>query len=119
MESISKLVALALTVQGLSLKKHWSTNSYSEHKALGHYYDDLSDLIDTLVEQSQGDKLLVIPAYTVSNAPNIISEIENLCAVCKEVYAEAEKIQYYDVSNTIASIMTLNYQTLYKLKHLK
>lgn len=33
---------------------HWQTSSYATHKALGDYYDSLSDLIDTFVEQYQG-----------------------------------------------------------------
>lgn len=33
---------------------HWQTTSYATHKALGEYYDSLSDLIDTFVEQYQG-----------------------------------------------------------------
>ena len=119
MKEVSELVGLGLTVQGLAKKAHWSTKSYSQHKALGSYYDDLSDLIDTLVEQSQADKLLKIPNYTVTDAGDfIVREIESFCAACKAVYMKAEKEKYFDVSNTIAEIMTLNYQTLYKLKNL-
>ena len=29
---------------------HWSTNSYSQHKALGSYYSQIQDLVDDLVE---------------------------------------------------------------------
>ncbi len=33
---------------------HWQTSSYATHKALGDYYDSLSDLIDKFVEEYQG-----------------------------------------------------------------
>jgi len=33
---------------------HWQTTSYASHKALGEYYDSLSALIDSFVEQYQG-----------------------------------------------------------------
>ena len=29
---------------------HWSTSSYSEHKATGKLYDSLNDLIDNFTE---------------------------------------------------------------------
>jgi len=119
MESTAELVALGLTVQGLAKKAHWSTKSYAQHKALGSYYEGLSDLLDTLVEQSQAEEFLKIPSYTVTSAGDfIVREIEAFCAACKKVYIEAEKLEYFDVSNTIAEIMALNYQTLYKLKKL-
>ena len=33
---------------------HWQTESYARHKAFGTAYEDLSDLIDELVEVHQG-----------------------------------------------------------------
>ena len=33
---------------------HWQTTSYPIHKALGDYYDSISDLIDSFIEQYQG-----------------------------------------------------------------
>lgn len=33
---------------------HWQTKSYSAHKALGHAYEKLDDLIDTFVETAMG-----------------------------------------------------------------
>ena len=29
---------------------HWSTDSYSKHKALGNFYDEIIELIDDYVE---------------------------------------------------------------------
>jgi len=33
---------------------HLSTKSYAEHKALGHYYEDILDLADSYAEAFQG-----------------------------------------------------------------
>jgi hypothetical protein len=33
---------------------HWQAGSYAEHKALGHLYDDLSELADKFVETFAG-----------------------------------------------------------------
>ena len=29
---------------------HWKTKSYAEHKALGHYYEDVIEKLDDLIE---------------------------------------------------------------------
>ncbi len=33
---------------------HWKTKSYAEHKALGHYYEDVIEKLDDLIEAYQG-----------------------------------------------------------------
>ena len=33
---------------------HWQTQSYSEHKALGHLYDSMADLTDKMAEVAMG-----------------------------------------------------------------
>ena len=33
---------------------HWETNSFSEHKALGKYYEEIVDLVDSYVETYMG-----------------------------------------------------------------
>jgi hypothetical protein len=33
---------------------HWNTTSYSQHKAMGKFYEGLTDLIDSFVETYQG-----------------------------------------------------------------
>ena len=43
---------------------HLSTKSYAEHKALGHYYDDILDLADSYAETFQGHwGVIPITAY--------------------------------------------------------
>ena len=43
---------------------HLSTKSYAEHKALGHYYDDILDLADSYAETYQGHYgVIPITAY--------------------------------------------------------
>lgn len=34
--------------------RHWQTMSYAEHKAVGQFYDELSDLLDQFVETYSG-----------------------------------------------------------------
>ena len=43
---------------------HLSTKSYAEHKALGHYYEDILDLADSYAETFQGHYgIIPINAY--------------------------------------------------------
>lgn len=43
---------------------HLSTKSYAEHKALGHYYEDILDLADSYAEAFQGHYgIIPINAY--------------------------------------------------------
>jgi hypothetical protein len=88
---------------------HWNTDSYSQHKALGKFYDQLSDLADKYVEAVllekgkiiSSDKALFLgenglelvkyvytQTYVYRNAPgftqlsevqNIVDEIAALC----------------------------------------
>ena len=46
---------------------HWSTSSYSEHKATGKLYDSLNDLIDNFTE-----------IYMGNYGKKLVNEIDNL-----------------------------------------
>lgn len=45
-----KLISPLLRIHNQLKIFHWQTTSYSQHKAFGKAYDDLSDLIDSFVE---------------------------------------------------------------------
>ena len=47
---------------------HWQTRSFSNHMALGEFYDSLQDLVDTYVESYQG-KYGIINNYMVDYSP--------------------------------------------------
>ena len=34
--------------------EHWKTDSYSKHKSLGHYYEDVVEQLDKFIEAYQG-----------------------------------------------------------------
>jgi len=48
------IITALLTLQNQLRIFHWQTESYAEHKALGKAYENLDDLIDSLVEESFG-----------------------------------------------------------------
>jgi len=51
---MDKVIVNLLKLQNQLRVLHWQTFSYAAHKALGNAYDDLDDLIDSLVEVHQG-----------------------------------------------------------------
>ena len=51
---MDKVIVNLLKLQNQLRILHWQTLSYAAHKALGNAYDDLDDLIDSLVEVHQG-----------------------------------------------------------------
>ena len=51
---------------------HHQTTSYSEHKALGSYYEGITELIDELVESLQG----YTPRITVYTNKTLVDMVE-------------------------------------------
>ena len=94
-----------------------STGSGWQHSALGGFYGDLLDLIDGLIESYQGKYGLIdiqIPASKREDAYSLIS------SKAKELETHGPKI-FKDswILNQVDEIITLMYQTMYKLKNLK
>ena len=97
---------------------HWSTNSYSQHKALGNYYDEIVELVDDLVEAYMGcyDQLKTFPS--VYHQPkDALKYLESLNKFVEE--ARKDLPQETQLQNIIDEIAQLIDSTLYKLKNLK
>lgn len=99
---------------------HLQSKSYSEHMALGSFYDDIVDLTDSLIEQYQG-------AYgIVTSYPSISLISESPIAYLKSL-KELVQIERYKVlkredtwlQNITDEIISLIDSTLYKLINLK
>jgi DNA-binding ferritin-like protein len=100
---------------------HWQTDSYSQHVALGEYYDKLNDLIDTFVESYQGKYCrinlegeesfnIVLKGFHIAHLEMFLNEVcdflceilpstfsENdseLCNIVDEMIAETDKLKY-------------------------
>jgi hypothetical protein len=97
---------------------HWSTDSYSKHKALGHYYEDIIDLVDSYVEAYMGcyEQIKIFPSvYHQPKEP--LKYLESL----KNFVDDANKDlpQKQELINIVAEIQQLIDSTIYKLKYLK
>ena len=51
---MDKVIVNLIKIQNQLRILHWQTMSYAAHKALGRAYEDLDELIDSLVEIQQG-----------------------------------------------------------------
>ena len=97
---------------------HLQSRSYSEHMALGDFYEGLDDLADSFIEQYQG-KYGIIEGYTDEyELPT--PALEYLVSLSDYVkQARVELPQDTELQNTIDEIASLIDSTLYKLRFLK
>ena len=95
---------------------HWQTKSYAEHKALGTFYEELPDLVDSLVESIQGryDTTLEFPATYHTPASTGKQELREL----SEYFQEKRKIlpQHSEIQNLADEIQQLIDSTLFLLR---
>ena len=96
---------------------HLQTRSYSIHKALGKFYPELEDLIDTFAEAYQG-KYGIITGY--KNDYSVPSEpLPYLIQISDYIKATRANLpQDSELQNTIDDIAILTDGTIYKLRFL-
>ena len=99
---------------------HLNTRSYSKHKALQKFYENIIDRADTFAEAYQGRRGLIGPIALMS-----AKKTENVVAFLEDQLAELEAIRYEvcdkddaPLQNLIDGIIELYLSTLYKLKFL-
>ena len=97
---------------------HNQTESYSTHKTLNNFYDEILELLDGLVESTAG--IYGRPqGYTVLD-PTDYTSVEETIAYFKELYdyVQTERKNIYQeswIQNQIDEIAALIAQTLYLL----
>ena len=97
---------------------HWSTNSYSQHKALSKYYDEIVELVDDYVETYMGCYEQVKTFPSVYHRPKeAVKYLESLKNFVNE--ARKDLPQETQLQNIIDEIAQLIDSTLYKLRFLK
>lgn len=97
---------------------HLSSKSYSEHKALNEFYEELLDIIDSLVESIQGKyNILSISIRESSND----SSLELISKFVKTIDGGSSYNIFNEswIKNQLDELSTLCYKTIYKLKNLK
>lgn len=98
---------------------HLQTKSYSQHRALQDYYEDIDDLVDSLVESYQG-QFGIIENYNFTkiekyeSVEKVISYFESLMSMIEQ-NREGLPSHLQNIVDTIVELIT---STLYKLKFL-
>jgi len=97
---------------------HWSTDSYSKHKALGNYYDEIVDLVDDYVEAYMGCYEQITTFPNVYHQPkDPVKYLQSLQKFIKE--ARNDLPQDEQLCNLVDAIADLVDSTTYKLRFLK
>jgi DNA-binding ferritin-like protein len=97
---------------------HWQTKSFAQHMALGEFYEALPDLIDALVEATQGvtGEIIQFPADYYPPAENGLTELKEL----REYFVENRDVMPPDseIQNLLDNIGDQIDSSLYKLRFL-
>jgi len=100
---------------------HWRTDSFSQHMALGSFYDEMSDAVDSLVEAYQGKFSKKIGTFSGEFVPvtDPISFLKQLATQILTYRTQADFPQQSEIQNEVDNIANLVNTTLYKLQFLK
>jgi hypothetical protein len=95
--------------------------SYAQHKALGSYYEELPDLLDSIAEGYQGHYLKLIDVNPIT--PPVIKNIEEFVNHLNSLYIIISKTQDVtmcsSLKNTLDEAKSLINTTKYKLHFLE
>ena len=97
---------------------HLQTKSYSEHKALQKYYEELPDLVDSIIEEWQGAYQKIVEYPSGYNPPNPdalqeVMEVRDFLVKNRAVVGD-----YSSIQNSVDNLMSLLDSTVYKLTFL-
>lgn len=99
---------------------HLSTTSYSTHKALQNFYEEIGDLVDSFVEAFQGKYGLLTDYKSDYSVPsNPIDYMNYLKAEVEKLRRDPKFPQDSELQNEVDTIANLINSTLYKLRFLK
>lgn len=116
--SCPKFIAESFAVRTAAHLQHLCSQSYSQHMALGEFYTQLTDLIDTYAEVYMGlaGRIKAFPEVTPpSDSP--ITLLNDYLALVKDEQAEDHDSEA--LKNTLVEIEGLTARTLYKLRNLR
>ncbi len=116
---IEQLISRVFYARNLAHWSHWRTKSYSQHKALGRFYDDVIEALDDLIEAHQAVHGLVgdIPAPSAKGSevlPILRSDAEWI-EEHHEKICEGNRA----IANLIDGVTGVYLRTIYKLENLK
>ena len=120
-----KLISTLMASRDQAHIFHWQVNgpsSYSEHKALGKYYDAIPDMLDALVEAYQGKHGILKgfePAerFDEYSKDGVVKYFKALATYVDRSYNKIPK-EDTNIINQLDAFKDLIYTTIYKLENL-
>lgn len=99
---------------------HWATGSYSQHKALGRFYDEVIDLTDKFVEAYMGASGEKISPFEIPALPKTKDITKYLSGEVGWINENRDDIasEIPALENILDEIVALYLSTIYKLKQL-
>jgi chloramphenicol O-acetyltransferase len=113
-------VGMLFLARDVTHSVHLNTRSYSKHKALRNFYDNIIDLADEFAEAYQGRHGLIGPISLMSakKTTNVLDFLQNqLEEIEKCRYEFCDKTDS-PIQNIIDEIVGLYLMTLYKVRFL-
>ena len=116
---IEDLIARVFCARNCAHIEHWKSKSYSQHQALGDFYDDVIGIIDKLVETHQGAFGIIGEVkYKEPDKKEIVSYLKSeLVWISKNRSKIAQDVTALE--NIIDELTGLFLTTVYKLENLK
>jgi hypothetical protein len=118
---VGTFVSTLLHSATLTHLMHFKSKSYSEHVALGAYYDEIPELVDGLVESIQGAYETIIDPYPAmfgnGNNDDPLAYMISLRNYVRDYRQQMP--QDSEIQNEIDNVANLLNTTVYKLKFLK
>lgn len=119
---IEQFIATLFLARDVAHREHLRTKSYSEHKALGHFYEDIAELADKFTETYQGRHGLVKKIPILTEDEEYASTL--LCIASKLGYIEKNRYKAVEkddtaIQNIIDEIVGEFLTLIYKLENLK
>jgi len=119
---IGKLIAIMFLSRDLAHRMHLKTTSYSQHMALGSFYESIIGIADSIAEAYQGrygiiDNIPLLKDDSTSDDPVEVLQ-KHLDAIEAMRYEAVDKKQTA-IQNIIDEAVAEYLSALYKLKNLK
>jgi hypothetical protein len=118
--SCEKFIGALFLARDVTHSVHLNTRSYSKHKALQKFYENIIDRADAFAEAYQGRHGLIGPISLMSakKTNNVIEFLENQLDELEAMRYEVCDKTDTPLQNLIDGIIELYLSTLYKLRFL-
>lgn len=121
-DNVKDFFSFMIDVPSVAWRFHLSTDSYSEHMALDDFYEEMQELVDSLIEMYQGKfgKFGYLEPVEYEVGKDAVSFLEGLLDTIADFVEKDDTLtENGEMQSCIDDILSLTDSTLYKLKTLK